>query len=504
MAHSQSKRVAVVGSGCAGLAAVWVLKDTHHDVFLYESADRLGGHTNTVQWTSGKHTTAVDTGFIVLNEATYPNFINFLKVVDVPIDPTDMTFAVSRDGGLFEWAGTSLASVFCQPTHLISPRFWRMLFDVVRFNHFAKDLLVEEDERRGAPAASGYDPLPASIGEYLDKEGYSEAFRNDYLIPMTAAVWSTSPDKCALAFPAATLVRFFWNHHLLSTITARPSWLTLRRCGQSYIDAIMKDFPADHIFLNEPVRSLVNEPSGKVRLLLENGSTALYDHVILATHGDQAYSIIQPSATPEEAAILSAFKTSPNKAVLHSDTSLLPRKALARSCWNYITTSSSGRGTDNVDSICLTYDMNSLQHIPRATFGDVLVTLNPLRPPRPETVRAEFEYAHPLYTPEAVAAQRELRKIQGRRGVSYAGAWTGYGFHEDGFTSGLRAAEGLGGRVPFEVRDSTYSRGVRPESGFRERVLRAVILVVQVVIVSSIEKVFGSRRSSLEGEKKRL
>ncbi|PKS12229.1 hypothetical protein jhhlp_001528 [Lomentospora prolificans] len=495
--RSQPKKIAVVGSGCAGLAAVWALKKTHHDVFLYESADRLGGHTNTVDWKAGKYTTTVDTGFIVLNAATYPNFINFLRSVNVPIDATDMTFSVSRDRGFFEWAGTNIDSIFCQRRNIISPRFWRMVFDIIRFNQFALDLLIEDHERStpsDEPLMNGYHPLNATIGEYLEREGYSDAFRDDYLIPMTAAVWSTSPDKCSLEFPAITLVRFLWNHHLLSTISSRPQWLTLRRCGQSYIDAIMQGFPPSRVSLNATVESLTNEPDGKVRLKLSSGDSPVYDHVILATHGDQAWSIIQNSATKEEKSIMSVFKTSLNKAVLHSDLSLLPQSQKAWSCWNYIT-KSSPTGKANIDTVCLTYNMNLLQHIPRETFGDVLVTLNPLHKPNPSKTQGEYLYTHPLYTPEAVRAQERLHKIQERRGISYVGAWTKYGFHEDGFSSGLAAAERLGARLPFEFKDSTFSRGRRPKIGLRDWILRLFIILIQLFVVQPIERAFGSKKS---------
>lgn len=401
-----------------------------------------------------------------------------------------MALALSRDSGYFEWAGTFLLFIICQLTNLLSLRFWRMLFDIIRFNHFALDLLIEDD---GGAVNDGLSPA-ASIGEYLDSEGYSAAFREGYLIPMTAAVWRTSPNKCALDFPALALVRFFWNRDLLSTISAKPKFLTPKYCGQSYINAIMEGFPKDHVFLNTSVRSLMNEPSGKVRLLLENGSTALYDQVILATHGDQAYSIIEATATPQESSILSAFESSQTKAVLHSDTSLLLRSPIARCCWNYNTRSAPGRS--NVDSGCLTYDMNSLQHIPRDTFGDVLVTLNPLWPPRPEAVRAEFEYAHPLCTPEAVRAQARLQEIQGVRGLRYAGAWTGYGSHEDGFTSGLRAAESLAGTVRFAPKDSAYGRGRKPDLGLEQRAIRMVISLVQVAVVGPLEWAFGTEREA--------
>ncbi|KAJ6441781.1 MFS transporter [Purpureocillium lavendulum] len=464
-----AKKVAIVGSGCTGIAALWALNRTYHDVYLYEAADRLGGHTNTVQWRSGKYTTAVDTGFIVLNTATYPNFLNFLNKVNVPTDRTEMTFGVSRDQGLFEWAGTSLSAVFCQKRNFFSPRMWRMVFDIMRFNQFALDLLMHDDEDYLGPGDTMLNSVSPTetIGEYLDREGYSEAFRDDYLIPMTAAVWSTSPDKCSLQFPAVTLVRFLWNHHLLSTVAARPDWLTLRNGSKSYIDAVMKGFPPNHLFLNTPVRHVSNDESGGVLLHLENGKTEAYDHVILATHGDQALSIIAPSATEQERSILSCFQTSQNEVVLHSDLTLMPKKRKAWSSWNYLTLSSPSRA--NIDQVSLTYNMNILQHIPRDPFGDVLVTLNPLHRPRPAQTQGRYFYSHPLYTPAAIRAQKLLRNIQNKRGISYAGAWTKYGFHEDGFSSGLR--------------------GKKPKLGLADLLLRLIILLIQVFVVQVVERI---------------
>ncbi|KND94138.1 hypothetical protein TOPH_01285 [Tolypocladium ophioglossoides CBS 100239] len=493
------KKVAVIGSGCTGIAALWALNRTYHDVYLYEAADRLGGHTNTVQWTAGKYSTAVDTGFIVLNTATYPNFINFLNKVNVQTEPTEMTFGVSRDQGLFEWAGTNLSAVFCQKRNLLSLRMWRMLFDVVRFNQFALDLLMQEDVEpvgRHDTMINSTDETE-TIGEYLDREEYSDAFRDDYLIPMTAAVWSTSPDKCALQFPAVTLVRFLWNHHLLSTVAARPQWLTLKNGSQSYIDAVMKGFPPNHLFLNTPVRHISNDESGRVLLHLENGKTEVYDHVILATHGDQALSIIKPSSTAQERSILSSFQTSQNEVVLHSDLTLMPQNRKAWSSWNYLTLSSPSKA--NIDQVSLTYNMNILQHIPRDPFGDVLVTLNPLHRPRPAKTQGRYFYSHPLYTPSAVRAQKLLRNIQNKRGISYAGAWTKYGFHEDGFSSGLHVAqEHLGAKLPFEFRDSTYSRGKKPKLGLADPLLRLIILVIQVFVVQVLERLFGAGRSRVK------
>ncbi|KAK7724157.1 Cytochrome c oxidase assembly protein cox11, mitochondrial [Diaporthe eres] len=499
------KKVAIVGSGCAGIAALWALNRTPHDVYVYEAADRLGGHTNTVPWTRGKYKTAVDTGFIVMNSATYPNFINFLDKIDVQTEPTEMTFGVSRDHGLFEWAGTSMDSIFTQRRHIFSPRMWRMIFDIVRFNQFALDLLAEDDGQRnttyqvngngnanGGPAPK-FLKVEETIGEYLLREGYSDAFRDDYLIPMTAAVWSTSPDKCTLEFPAVTLVRFLWNHHLLSTIATRPSWLTIKEGSQSYIDAVMKGFPPNHLFLNTPVKSVTNEGDGRVRIHLHDGKSEVYDHVVLATHGDQAYQIIKDSATAEERSIMTKFQTSKNTAVLHSDLTHMPASHKAWSSWNYMTLSSPWSGKSNIDQVSLTYNMNILQHIPRSTFGDVLVTLNPLHEPDPKTVQGRYEYAHPLYNGDSVRAQALLPKIQNRRGISYAGAWTKYGFHEDGFSSGLRVAKDhLGARLPFDFVDSTYSRGRAPVLGLMDHFARLIILLIHVFVVLPLERIVAT------------
>ncbi|KAI1210330.1 FAD/NAD(P)-binding domain-containing protein [Annulohypoxylon truncatum] len=483
------KKVAIVGSGSAGIGALWALNRTHHDVYLYEAADRLGGHTNTVEWKKGKFTTLVDTGFIVLNTATYPNFINFLKNIGVKTVPTQMTFGVSRDKGKFEWAGTNLDSIFCQKSNLFSLRMWRLIFDIIRFNQFALDLLKNDDGDDDSNSKGGA-PME-TIGQYLDREGYSETFRNDYLIPMTAAVWSTSPDKCTLEFPAVTLVRFMWNHHLLSTVAARPDWLTLEGGAKSYIDAVMNGFPPNHLFLKTAVKHLTNDKNGRVRLHLENGKTEVFDHVILATHGDQAYQIIKPSATPEEEAIMSSFKTSENTCILHSDLSHMPKRQNSWSAWNYLTVSSPWTGKD-IDQVSLTYNMNILQHIPREGFGDVLVTLNPIQEPKPETVQGRYSYSHPLYNPAAIRAQQILPKIQNTRGISYAGAWTKYGFHEDGFSSGIYAASAhLGAKLPFEFVDSTYSRGKKPTLGVMDLFVKLIIMAVQVFIINVLEGMFG-------------
>ncbi|KAI0161388.1 FAD/NAD(P)-binding domain-containing protein [Xylariaceae sp. FL1272] len=497
------KKVAIVGSGSAGIAALWALKAnvshrTHHDVYLYEAADRLGGHTNTVEWKNGKFKTLVDTGFIVLNTATYPNFINFLRKINVPTSKTEMTFGVSRDRGKFEWAGTSLGAVFCQRKNILSPRMWRLIFDIVRFNQFALDLLRDDDF--DSTGTQPPDTRLETIGHYLNRHGYSDMFRDDYLIPMTAAVWSTSPDKCALEFPATTLVRFMWNHHLLSTVATRPDWLTLEGGAKSYIDAVMRGFPPNHLFLKTAVKHVCTERDGRVKLHLENGKTDIYDHVILATHGDQVLDIIGPTATDEEKSIMSKFVTSENTCVLHSDLSLMPKRRNAWSAWNYLTMSSPWTGRD-IDQVSLTYNMNILQHIPGEAFGDVLVTLNPIHEPKPGTVQGRYSYSHPLYTPEAVRAQERLPSIQNKRGISYAGAWTKFGFHEDGFSSGLHVAiQHLGARLPFEFVDSTFSRGRQPELGILDWLLRVIVLIIQVFLIDLPERLFRRTKAQVSAQ----
>ncbi len=287
--------------------------------------------------------------------------------------------------------------------------------------------------------------------------------------------------------------RYSWNHHLLSTVSVRPEWLTLKEGSKSYIDTVMEDFPADRVFLNSAVQRVGNDKNGGVTLHLENDKSDTFDHVILATHGDQALSLLGESVTSEEKSVLSSFKTSQNEAVLHSDLTHMPRNRKAWSSWNYMTLSSHSKS--NTDQVSLTYNMNILQHIPRKQFGDVLVTLNPLHPPSAALTQARFEYSHPIYTPEAIRGQALLGGIQNRRGISFAGAWTKYGFHEDGFSSGLQVAQDhLGAKLPFEFVDSTTSRGKAPKLEMADYAVRFIILFIQIFVIQTLEAVSGVKR----------
>ncbi|KAG5653758.1 hypothetical protein H0H81_010845 [Sphagnurus paluster] len=464
-------KIAVVGSGVSGLAATWLLNE-HSDntVHLYEADSRPGGHAHTVHYTpkgtstAGKEGVDVDTGFIVFNPSTYPNFLRFLRMHNSTakvVQPTEMTFSVSRDGGTFEWAGKNLFTVFCQAKNLLDPGMWRLVWDVARFNATAGRILLEGDTSN------------QSIGQYLDREGYSASFRDNYLIPMTAAIWSTPADKCAMDFPALTLIQFLHNHHLLQ-ITGKPSWLTLKGGSKIYVNQILSKLDTTHLHLSSPIQSLTrlgaSSSTGSPQILLKTttGLSEIYDHVILACHSDDAIRILRngkgveggSGISPLEESILGSFEWNRNEVVLHSDVRLMPKSRSAWSCWNYLTTSSvdgTGKRKANSDDVSLTYGMNDLQHIPESKYGPVLVTLNAPFEPREDLVAGRWKYDHPVLDSKAVAAQERMCEIQGVDGISFAGAYLRYGFHEDGFTSGLVAAAALS-----SASQGTGASAVRP------------------------------------------
>ncbi|KAJ7170947.1 FAD/NAD(P)-binding domain-containing protein [Mycena filopes] len=434
-------KVAVIGSGVSGLGATWLLNEySENEVHLYEADSRPGGHANTVKFTPpGKQP---EDG-IVFNPSTYPNFIKFLNLHAIKILPTEMTFSVSRDRGLFEWAGSNLRTIFCQPYRLIDPDMWRLIYDVLRFNACARSIITDGSDAE------------FSIGEYLDREGYSDSFKDNYLIPMTACIWSTPPDKCTLDFPAPTLVQFLNNHHLLQ-ITGKPSWLTLEGGSRVYVNKILSKLPKAQLHLSTPVQAISQVGTGSVQLMTASGVTESYDHVIFACHSDTVISILQAGEgmTEDERKILSMFQWNRNEAVLHSD--LMPKSRLAWSCWNYLTQSvldAQGKRKANSDQY-LSDGMNDLQHIPEAKYGPVLVTLNPPFEPREGTAAGRYRYDHPVLDANAVRAQKLMRTIQRTRSLSYAGAYLRYGFHEDGFASGLDAARHLiqdTSSLPFKI-----------------------------------------------------
>jgi predicted NAD/FAD-binding protein len=416
-------RIAVIGAGISGLGCAHAL-GREHQVTLYEAAPRLGGHTNTIDVTLDGVTAAVDTGFIVYNERTYPRLIALFAEMGVPTAKSDMSFGVSvaHKGRTLEWAGSNLDTVFAQRRNLASPAFLGMVRDILRFNRDAT-----------AIAAAGSDGTERrSLGEWLDAGGYGRAFRDWYLLPMAAAIWSC-PTATMLRYPAATFIRFCHNHGLLQ-VENRPQWFTVRGGARQYVRRIAARL--DDVRTAEPVHEVRRDADGRLLVRSANGA-AHYDEVVLAAHSDQALRLLA-DADSLEREVLSSVGYQANRAVVHTDPALLPANRKVWSAWNYL---SSGGEEPRVS---VSYLMNRLQPLPFES--PVVVSLNPLAEPRPETVIAEFDYEHPVFDASAIRAQSLLPEAQGRRGVWFAGAWTGYGFHEDGLKSGLAVAEALRAR----------------------------------------------------------
>ncbi|MGY4418989.1 putative NAD/FAD-binding protein [Bradyrhizobium sp. JR6.1] len=423
--------IAVIGTGISGLSAAWLLSQ-RHDVTVYEKSDRIGGHSNTVIASIGRERVAVDTGFIVFNRNTYPNLAALFRHLDVPTQASEMSLSVSLDRGNLEYSGTGLSGLLAQPGNLLRPRFWSMLRDLVRFyNRATRDAARLSDET-------------ISLGDYLVQGGYGSAFRDDHLLPMASAIWSAPPDEI-LAFPAATFIRFHHNHGLLQ-LTRRPPWETVIGGSQVYVQRLVQPF-ADRIRLDCGVVGIRRSP-GRVLVMDVHGETQPYDHVVLATHANQALSTID-DPTPDEAELLGAFRYTRNLTVLHSDPRFMPRRRPAWSSWNYV------GSRDNVAApVGVTYWMNRLQTIPQHL--PLFVTLNPAHPPHSDTLHHTEVYEHPIFDAAAIAAQRRLWSLQGQKNTWFCGAHFGAGFHEDGLQSGLAVAEQLGGvRRPWTVSDES-------------------------------------------------
>ncbi|WP_434634059.1 NAD(P)/FAD-dependent oxidoreductase [Chromobacterium sp. CV08] len=414
---SSPQRIAVIGGGIAGLATAHFLSQ-RHAVTLFEAADYLGGHTHTVDVTVDGRDFAVDTGFLVFNDRTYPNLIALFQELGIPSHPSDMSFSVSLGHGRLEWAGRNLDSVFVQRGNLLSPGFWGMLSDILRFNREA-----ERNLRRAIEA-------PQSLGRLLETDGYGARFRHHYLLPMAAAIWS-SPCRDILSFPAETFLRFCLNHGLLQ-LRDRPQWRTVPGGARQYVDKIAAGL-AD-VRLSTPVLR-VSRVDGRLRLLTAS-SEETFDAAVFATHAPQTLGMLA-DANELERRILSAVRYQANEAVLHTDAALLPRREAAWSAWNFLADE-----PDDSRAVGVSYLLNQLQPLPVRT--PVAVTLNPPRPPDPAKVLGRFRYEHPLLDAAAIAAQKALPSIQGSHGCWFAGAWTGYGFHEDGLKSALRVAQAFG------------------------------------------------------------
>jgi uncharacterized protein len=420
-------KIAIVGTGISGLSAAWLLSQ-RHDVTVYERADRIGGHSNTILASVGGHSIPVDTGFIVFNRRTYPNLIALFELLKVPTQVSDMSFGVSIDDGALEYSGSGISGVFAQPRNLVRPRFWSMLSDLFRFYRQAPiDTDLTDDEN-------------FSLGDYLKMGRYGEAFRDDHLLPMASAIWSASPAEM-LSYPAAAFIRFHDNHGLLQ-LKQRPAWETVVGGSRNYVERLTAIF-ADRIRLDTGVRE-VHRMNNEVVVTDSKGRSERYDHVVLGGHADQSLKMLSAPSTNERN-LLGAFRYCRNLAVLHTDDTLMPKRRAVWSSWNYI-------GSRNAvpKSVCVTYWMNRLQKI--KSDKPLFVTLNPPRPPRAGTLLYSEVYDHPIFDAKAIAAQRKLWLLQGDRNTWFCGAYFGAGFHEDGLQAGLGVAEQLGDvRRPWQV-----------------------------------------------------
>lgn len=415
-------KLAIVGSGISGLGAAYLLSKDN-DITIYEKNDYIGGHSRTVDLNIDGSVVPVDTGFIVFNYRNYPNLTGLFEHIGVPIEKSDMSFGVSIDNCWLEYGTRKPLDIFAQKRNLFRLQFWRMLLDIVKFNKNAKKYINSD----------------VSLGQCLQELGMGEWFKDYYLLAMGGAIWST-PLQGMLDFPASSFIRFFDNHGLL-TITQQPQWYTVKGGSKEYVKLLCKSFK-DRIKLSCPVEKIIRR-DGYVEILSGDGQIAVFDEVILACHSDQALKMLS-QATDEEKNILGSVKYQPNQMFLHWDTSFLQKRKNAWSSWVYL----SENKKDATNSVSLSYWMNNLQ--PLNTKKPIIVTLNPHRQPDKSKIFDEYTFEHPVFDEEAVNAQGQLDKIQGKDKMWYVGAWQRYGFHEDGILSAVNVAKKLGAKIPWQ------------------------------------------------------
>jgi predicted NAD/FAD-binding protein len=410
-------RIAVIGSGISGLTAAYLLSD-EHEVVVFESADYIGGHTHTVDVKWGENTYAVNTGFIVFNEATYPNFIKLMKRLGVGWQPSQMSFSVKCEKTGLEFSPSTLNSLFTQRRNLLRPSFYRMLLDVFRFKKDSEELLRSADDR-------------LALDDYLRRKGYSRSFIDHFIIPMGEAIWSADPRQFE-RFPARHFAQFFKNHGFLN-VRNQPLWLTIRGGSRSYVEPITRSFK-HNLRINCPVESLRRQ-SDHIEVTAAGAPPERFDTAIVATHSDQALALLADPSDAERS-ILGAIRYQENHTVLHTDTSILPARKAAWASWNYhIPKRQLGR-------VAVTYDMNILQRL--AAPVEFCVSLNLESRLEPSRVIRRMVYHHPVYCPESLAARRRWRELNGVNRTYFAGAYWGYGFHEDGVNSALEVCRHFG------------------------------------------------------------
>jgi predicted NAD/FAD-binding protein len=419
-------KIAIIGTGIAGNVAAWHLARCH-DITVFEADERIGGHTNTIDVEQDDTRYAVDTGFIVFNERTYPHFIALLDRLGVGWQDSDMSFSVQHQGNGLEYKGSTLNSLFAQRRNLVRPSFYRMIREILRFNREAPELLM-----------SGAQDI--SLDNYLDQRGYSREFTDHFILPMGAAIWSARPAEMGV-MPARFFVRFFSNHGLLS-VNDRPTWRVIKGGSNRYVEKLVAGH-RDRIRLNSPVESVRRLPS-QVEVKVKGQEAEVFDQVFIACHADQALKMLA-DPTPQECEVLGQFRYQDNEAVLHTDASLMPSRKLAWAAWNYHIPARSQ------DRVALTYNMNILQSIKAPV--EFCVTLNHSHAIAEEKVIRKIQYSHPVFTPGAVAAQSRHAEINGARQTYYCGAYWRYGFHEDGVVSALAALRHFEERIQHEERN---------------------------------------------------
>ena len=442
------KRIAIIGAGISGLGCAYALRQySEFDITLYETGDHIGGHSNTVDLTcdiNGKQVThGVDTGFLVFNRKTYPRLVRLLEEIQAPIAPSEMSFSVSIDTSEksqshknIEWAGNDLNSFFGQRSNLLSPSFWRMAFDILRFNRLATKLAIAQIE-----AGHLYKEPDESIANFLDRNRLSQSFRENYFLPMIGAIWSCSVEQM-LEFPIQTMVRFCHNHGLLQ-IQSRPQWLTIKGGSREYVKRIVAALETHQVkILREGVLRINSTPDGtsQTEVISPSGS-AWFDEVVMACHSDQALDLVH-GIGQQARNILAAIPYQKNRAILHTDERFLPETKRCWAAWNY--TAKAGMQVSSKQHVSVNYLINRLQPLPKELKDtQIIVSLNPASEPDPKLVHQEIHYSHPVFDMAAIQAQKELPLIQGLGSIWYCGAWTGFGFHEDGLRSGELVAEAL-------------------------------------------------------------
>jgi predicted NAD/FAD-binding protein len=441
------KRIAIIGAGISGLGCAYALRQQPNvEITIYEGGDHIGGHSNTVDFNyehAGNHRSyGVDTGFLVFNRKTYPRLVRLFEEIQVPIAPSEMSFSVSIDTSeknlahpKLEWAGNDINSLFGQRSNLLSPSFWRMVYDILRFNRLATQYARDQ-----IAAGHHYDEPDETIAKFLERNRFSQSFRENYFLPMIGAIWSCSVEQM-LEFPIQTMIRFCHNHGLLQ-IQNRPQWLTVRGGSREYVKRIVNALEQNQVSIKrERVLRVHAAQNGSAAEVVSASGSVSFDEVVMACHSDQSLALLH-GIDQDARDILEAIPYQKNRAILHTDTNFLPSTKRCWAAWNY--TAKSGSAPSSKQHVSVNYLINRLQPLPRELQDtQIIVSLNPSSEPNPKLVQQEIQYSHPVFDMQAIQAQKALPLIQGTSSIWYCGAWTGFGFHEDGLRSGELVAEAL-------------------------------------------------------------